>query len=172
MRETWLRTNRRILYLGMIFPGLAIFIGLLLMWLKAALPWTVALVGLGILMASLIAWQLSVPRLAYSSEELLVYLRIGPPFRLPVEFAECFFVSSGAGHVSISRGDLPIRNLVMRIAERATDYQHFAGNMPFGSWSDGYISFYGAWCEPIDLELVQKLNFKLSSARQTQLQNE
>ena len=38
----------------------------------------------------------------------------------------------------------------------------------YGSWADGYINFYGIWCEPLDLELVQKLNSKLASVQRPQ----
>jgi len=168
MREIWLLPNRRIFALGMVFPGVVTLLGLMLIWQKWGWIWGLALSVAGLSFALLIAWQMSVPRMAHRGGELLVYLRFGRPLRLPLEFVECFFLSSGAGQITTARGDLPVRNLVLRIAERATDYQSSGARTTYGSWADGYINFYGIWCEPLDLELVQKLNSKLASVQRPQ----
>jgi hypothetical protein len=166
MRETWLRTNRRILGLGMIFPTVGLAVGLWLLWLKSPV-WQIGLtvIGFSAVAIALLAWQMTVPRLAGDEGELLIYLRPGRPIRLPAEFAECFFLSSGAGKLATPHGDVPVRNLVMRVAERAVEYQERTVTPVLGSWSQGYITFHGAWCEPLNLELVTNLNAKLSGTR-------
>ncbi len=130
MREIWLLPNRRIFALGMVFPVVVTLLGLMLIWQKWGWIWGLALSVAGLSLALLIAWQMSVPRLAHRGGELLVYLRVGRPLRLPLEFVECFFLSSGAGQITTARGDLPVRNLVLRIAERATEYQSSGARRP------------------------------------------
>ena len=46
MRETWLRTNRRILGLGMIFPAVGLAVGVWLLWLKSP-AWQIGLTVIG-----------------------------------------------------------------------------------------------------------------------------
>ena len=71
MREIWLLPNRRIFALGMVFPGVVTLLGLLLIWQKWGWIWGLALSVAGLSFAVLIAWQMSVPRLAYRGGELL-----------------------------------------------------------------------------------------------------
>ena len=167
MRETWLRSNRRILWLGMLFPAAGLAIGSWMLWQKSP-TWQIglAVVGLSVIGIAVLSWQIAVPRLAGDCGELLIYLRAGRPFRLPAEFAECFFLGSGSGQLATPQGEVPVRNLVLRVAERAVEYQEREVAAVFGSWSRGYITFHGVWCEPLNLELVTKLNAKLSAARQ------
>jgi hypothetical protein len=168
MRETWLRSNRRIMWLGMIFPAVGIAGGILLMQLKSP-AWQIglAVAVLGVVAIALLAWQMAVPRLASDRGELLIFLRAGRAIRLPAEFAECFFLSSGAGQIAAAGSDRPVRNLVLRVAEKAVDYQKREVTAVLGSWSEGYITFHGAWCEPLNLEVVTNLNAKLSAVRES-----
>jgi hypothetical protein len=138
-----------------------------MVWQRSvAWPLGWALLIAGLLIVGLLAWQMMVPRLASQHGDLLVFLRAGRPIRLPLEFVECFFLSSGSGQVPAPGGDLPVRNLVLRVAERAVDYQNCKVKSALGSWADGYITFHGAWCEPLNLEVVKTLNGKLSALRQ------
>ncbi len=90
----------------------------------------------------------------------------GRPFRVPVNVVECFFFSSGAGQVPGAAGkQLPLRNLVVRLAEKATEYHHRDVKPALGRWDDGYITVHGAWCEPLNLELVKRLNEQLASVQ-------
>ena len=74
----------------------------------------------------------------------------GQPFRVPVEIVECFFLGAGVGQLPGAAGkEIPLRNLVMRLAEKATDYHHREVKAAFGRWDDGYVIFHGAWCEPL-----------------------
>ena len=53
--------------------------------------------------------------------------------------------------------EVALRNLVVRLAEKATDYHHRDVKAAFGRWDDGYIVLHGAWCEPLHLEVVKRL---------------
>lgn len=175
MQETWLRTNRRILLLGMILPGVLVLGGLIVAALEQSggMPWLrylgIAAAGLGLLLFGILVPQLARPRLAYSDGQLLVYLRAGRPFRVPVQIVECFFMGAGAGQLPGAAGqELPLRNLVVRLAEKATDYHHRDVKAAFGRWDDGYIVLHGAWCEPLHLEVVKGLNARLADTQRMQ----
>lgn len=177
MQETWLRTNRRILLLGMILPGVLILGGLIAAALNQSggTPWLryvgFAVAGLGLALFGILVPQLARPRLAYADGQLLVYLRAGQPFRVPVQIVECFFMGTGAGQLPGAVGqEVPLRNLVVRLAEKATDYHHRDVKAAFGRWDDGYIVLHGAWCEPLHLEVVKRLNSRLAEAQRMQQQ--
>lgn len=178
MRETWLRTNRRILLMGMILPGVLVLGGLILaaMTQGGDAP-GFAYVGLaaaavGLTLFGLLLPQLKRPRLAHAEGELLVYLRSGRPLRVPLEIVECFFLGAGVGQLPGATGqDIPLRNLVMRVAEKATDYHQRDVKSALGRWRDGYVTFHGAWCEPLNLEVVKRLNARLAEAQQRKRQN-
>ncbi len=130
MSEIWLRTNRRVLLLGMILPFVLVAVGLIVVLGRIAgdavwvhvVGWL--LFGLGLLLWGVIWVQVRVPRLAYANGQVLVYLRASGPIGVPVELVECFFFGSGTGQVPGRDGNaLPVRNLVMRIAEKASEYQ-------------------------------------------------
>ncbi|HEY2883322.1 MAG TPA: hypothetical protein VGJ15_12830 [Pirellulales bacterium] len=169
MPEIWLRANRRVLLLGMILPFVLVAIGLIPslalgdraeVWLRAV-GWIAC--GIGLVLFVVIAAQLRSPRLAYADGNLLAYLRSGQPFRVPIESVECFFFGTSAGQIaSPSGGDLPVRNLIIRIAEKAADWQSREFKPVLGRWADGYITIFGAWCEPLTFEVVQRLNANLA----------
>jgi hypothetical protein len=175
MPEIWLRANRRVLLLGMILPAVLVAIGLMPVlgmgeraenWLRI-IGWIA--IGAGLILFTVIAAQLRVPRLAYADGKLLAYLRTGQPFRVPIEFVECFFLGTGAGQIASPSGsELPIRNLVIRIAEKAADFQARQFKPVLGRWAEGYITIFGAWCEPLTLEVVQRLNADLSRVQKAQ----
>lgn len=140
-----------------------------------ATPWLAyvgfAAAGVGLVLFGLILPQLARPRLAYDQGDVLVYLRSGRPFRVPVEKVECFFMGAGVGQLPGAAGqEIPLRNLVMRLAEKATDYHHRAVKPAFGRWDDGYVILHGAWCEPLHLEVVKRLNARLAEAQRLKQQ--
>ncbi len=53
----------------------------------------------------------------------------------------------------------------MRIAEKAKEYQQRDVKSALGKWDEGYVTFYGAWCEPLTLEVVQRLNARLAEVQ-------
>ncbi len=100
-----------------------------------------------------------------------VFICAGRPLSVPVEIVECFFLGAGVGQLPGTAGkDIPLRNLVMRLAEKATDYHHREVKSAFGRWDQGYVIFHGAWCEPLTLEVVKRLNARLADAQKLQLQ--
>ncbi len=158
--------------MGMILPAVLVGIGLIL-----ALTPTVdagsavrgagfVCVSLGVLLLGLIAIQLRIPRLAYSNGELLVYLRAGAPIRLPIQYLECIMLSSGSGPLpKPASSSVAVRNLSIRVAEKAINYHHRQVKPTLGRWEDGYITIHGTWCEPLTLDVARRLNDRLAEVQ-------
>ncbi|MCC7086348.1 MAG: hypothetical protein IT427_15205 [Pirellulales bacterium] len=174
MQETWLHTNRRILLLGMILPAALVGIGLVVSIVKPLdaaaglqiVGWV--LLGIGLFLFVIFGWQFRLPRLAYADGALLIYLRMGPPFQVPIEIVEAFLLGTGGGQIPGTAGrDVPMRNLVIRLADSAVDFHRRQVKPALGRWEDGYITIYGTWCEPLGLELANRLNSRLTEVKAT-----
>jgi hypothetical protein len=174
MQEVWLRPNRRVFIVSMILPAIFVAGGITL----AALAWNSSLHGvfgvLGLLAAAaglfLIAIAvvfLRTPRLAYFAGDLLINLRFGSPYRVPIQFVECVFLGKAAARAS-RKSLVPVQSLIIRLAEKASDYHHREVKKSLGSWADGYITIHGAWCEPLTVEFVHRLNSRLAEIHQMQ----
>jgi len=169
MPEVWLRTNRRAYFVMMILPA-----GVLLL-LLAGLAWSLAsgrywgistaftIAALGALWLLVGLYHASLlPRIAHESGELLVYLRPGPPTRVPIDIVEVFFLGQGASELPKLAGREPeTQNIVVRLAESATEWKHRDMPPAIGHWCESYITLRGSWCEPITPELMQHMNQRL-----------
>jgi hypothetical protein len=175
MPEVWLRTNRRALALGMIVLGLllaatlsAIPLGIVLAEIP---PASRSLFAASLMIVSAVPawllWQLAralvQPRLAYAPGELLVYLEPHAPTRIPIEIVECFFLGQGPSELPKLKGQEPqTQNVIIRLAESATDWKHRDVRPSIGHWCEGYITLRGSWCEPITPALMKRLNHRLA----------
>ncbi|MEO8497690.1 MAG: hypothetical protein ABI614_21705 [Planctomycetota bacterium] len=172
---TWLHTNRRALWLGLVVlsPLLAVAVGCVWMspsvWLRCT---AVALAGLLAYLLALCIYLLFQPRLSYANEHLHVRLRPGPPLRVPIEVVECFFLGQGPTLLPRPFGDRDkvdeTSTIVVRLAESAEPWKHFHVKPALGLWCDGYITIRGTWCEPITNELLKRLNDNLIAAHRQQ----
>jgi|GEM_PF-5717193 len=114
-------------------------------------------------------WQIySHPRLAISDRELLVYLRPNyrQPFRVPLTVVEVFFIGQGA--VSGSEPGQPkeyqgavAANVIVRLADAATDWHKRDVHLWLGVWDEGYITVRGLFCENIDHDVLKRMNKQL-----------
>jgi hypothetical protein len=167
MPEILLRPNVRAIYAGMMIPGAVAIVGLSIAlgpwqaesWLRTV-GWILAALG-GLMVVTLVR-QSRQPRIAYEAGHLLLYLRSGPPIRLPVEYVQCAFLGAGSTQLPGPSGrQIRTANLVIRLDEKAIDWAEVSVKPALGRWSEGYITIQGAWCEPLTLELVQHLNQRL-----------
>jgi hypothetical protein len=168
--EVWLRTNRRALALSMILPGLLLAAAL------AAIAWSLAtqqfLLVSGVLAAivGVLLWILfslyhasKLPRIAYQSGELLVYVDVHQPTRVPIDIVEVFFLGQGPSELPKLRGREPeTQNVIIRLAESAAEWKHRDMRPAVGLWCEGYITIRGSWCEPITPEIMRRLNHRLA----------
>lgn len=103
------------------------------------------------------------PRLAYDSGELLVYLEPQLPTRVPIDIVECFFLGQGPSELPKLKGREPeTQNVIVRLAEAATDWKHRDVRPAIGHWCESYITLRGSWCEPITPALMKRLNHRLA----------
>jgi hypothetical protein len=171
MREVWLRPNRRAIWFGCL-PPLAI--AALGAWLVAALPgesdrvgrWLgVALFVAGLTLAAALFAQLLRPRVAYGEGQVLFYLRSGPPIAVPVGVIEAFFVGRGRVPLPGLFNKQETMNLVARISQRATEWACQDVKQSLGNWCDGYVTIRGLWCEPLEADLIRRLNRRLAEVK-------
>lgn len=174
--EIWLRGNLRPM------AGIAGVFSLVCAGLLAATIWpsapasttTCRLIygfsGLVALVMSALLRAASRPRLERVGNALRVRLS---PFRtddVPLELVECFFLGSSnlGGGQSRQRDDLPAyktATLVIRIAERAKEWQSRPSFEPWGNWSEGSIVCDGRWCQPLSVDLARWLSGRLVEAK-------
>jgi hypothetical protein len=167
--EIWLRANVRPLAYGAVLALAATLAGGLMasglpglrppLWLRVAgllvaLPSVVALVAL--------VAQLRRPRLAYASGQLLVWLRGAAPIRVPIEAVECFWLGQTSSLLPGKNQSAEVAAVIVRIAERAAEWRHQEVTPRLGSWCEGYVTIRGTWCEPLDIEVVNRLNARLA----------
>jgi len=170
--ETWLRPNRRALAFGMSIPLAVVILAALFGFGLAA--WDSSLVRIGgggvALLAGLLvvslALQMRTPRIGYSDGEVVLYLRSGQPYRVPIEYVEAFLLGHGPAMLPGERHEnTETTTLVIRIAERADQWQRCETNPSLASWCDGYITIRGTWCERLDIRTVERLNRTLSERK-------
>lgn len=167
MRENWVATNRRALGFGAVVPLLVAALGA---WLASGLAtpnmswprWLgAALVAAGGLLFVSLVVQMRRPRVAYEAGDVLFYLQSGPPLAVPVELVEAFFLGQGPLALpGAPQGDSTV-NLVARISQRDPSYSHRHVKPALGTWCDSYVTIRGTWCEPLNGELIRRLNRRL-----------
>lgn len=106
------------------------------------------------------------PRVAYADGHLCLNLGAAAPFCPPLDVVECFFLGQGPSFVGKGPvAEAEASNVVVRLAERATDWHKRDVRPSLGNWCDGYITIRGAWCEPIDGQVVEKMNSRLAAVK-------
>lgn len=103
------------------------------------------------------------PRMAVQDHNLLVFLRLGAPLAIPLSKVECVFLGRPETQLTLGQRNRMV-SLVIRLAEAATDYKAREVKPSLGRWEEGYITIHGAWCEPLTLELAQRINARLRDA--------
>jgi len=171
MRETWLQPNRRAIAFGCVLPLLLIGVGC---WMAFA-PGTnaaaslrlvgIALSVIGLAIIGILAIQLRRPRVAFEDGAVLFYLRNGSPIAVPVEVVEAFFLGQGPAHLPAVTKQPQTVNLVARLSQRRTEWARQDVKRALGNWCDGYVTIRGSWCEPLNGELIRKLNRRLKEVK-------
>jgi len=171
--EIWLHPNRRALWLGMIVPVLGAALGAALMWAGWArtTPWEQLAVALGAVLLLLhlfllggLVWVMRLPRIARVHDEIWFYLAGATPEKVPLDAVEAFLSGKSASVVGRDR-TAEAASIVVRIADRYPDYHERPVKPSLATWTDGYISIRGTWCEPITIDLIKSLNRRLNQAQ-------
>ena len=165
MVQIWLAPNRRVLMLGMIMPGLGALLGLGFLW-KEYYWLGGGLLVLGLLLIGSLVLHWNRPRIGYKDEYVLFYLRTGEPIAVPLDVVEGFLLGQGP---TLRPGERhrseQARTVVVRLSEKAEEWKKQEVKPALGSWCESYVTIRGTWCEPLNVDLVQKLNQQLTAAR-------
>lgn len=169
MREVWLKSNHRAILFGCLPPLAMATLGA---WIGFAAAehsvwrWVGAAgVLLGTLIALFMLLQLRRPRIAFRTGNVLFYLRSGPPIAVPLEIVESFFVGQGPAHLPAVTNQPRTVNLVARLSRRHPEWAEQPVKVALGSWTDGYVTIRGSWCEPLDSETIRRLNRRLKEVK-------
>ncbi|HEX2476730.1 MAG TPA: hypothetical protein VHK01_18395 [Lacipirellulaceae bacterium] len=174
MYEIWLRPNRRAIWFGSLPPLCLVVLGA---WLalsssdQSAAGWRwvgAALAAIGIGVIAMLLRQLRRPRIAYQNGEVLFYLRSGSPMAVPVNIVEAFFLGQGPvvlpAHIQNKHNTV---NLVARLSQREAEWARRQVKPALGNWCDGYVTVRGTWCEPLNGNVIRRLNKRLKEVQTT-----
>ncbi|MDG2382416.1 MAG: hypothetical protein P8N76_12165 [Pirellulaceae bacterium] len=175
MAQVLLRNNRRASIALTILAALPSLAGLFLLMTSQPGPGTLRLIiaifawclllGGTFLLAKQIWWT-CLPRICYEPDELLVYLKNVKAIRVPLDAVECFFLGEGPSMIPLSlQQDVNSVTVVVRLAERATEWHQRSVNQSLGKWADGYIIVRGTWTEPLNREVVTQMNSNLAAIK-------
>jgi hypothetical protein len=171
MQETWLKPNRRAILFGCMPPlflaaigaGLAFALG------ESASPfwhWLgLILVVTSLAMIVTMLSQLRHPRIAFRDGLVLFYVRVGQPIAVPVDIVESFFFGQGPAHLPAVTKQPNTVNLIARLSQRHTEWARQKVRPALGSWCDGYVTIRGTWCEPLNSDLIRRINRRLKEVK-------
>ena len=107
--------------------------------------------------------QMRRPRMAYRAGELLLWLRGAAPIHVPIEVVECFWLGQAPSLLPGKRHEhTEAAAIVIRLAERAAEWRHQDVRPQLGAWCEGYVTIRGTWCEPLSIDVVNRLNRRLA----------
>jgi hypothetical protein len=91
-------------------------------------------------------------------------LRIGRPVRVPVDVVECFLLGQGPSLLPGANPAAETANVIARLSEKSPEWSHVEVNRLLGSWCGGYVTIRGTFCEPLNVDVVNRLNAALAAA--------
>ena len=144
--------------------------GLLILALRpAASPLErVCLFGLAAVLATVVGvfvFAAAQPRLAQRGDRLVARLAPFSVQEVPLEVVECVFHGSQPLDAPAGLPPLRVGTIVVRLAERATDWRQRPTFSPWGTWTDGHIVCDGRWCEPLSVERARAISASLLEAK-------
>jgi hypothetical protein len=122
------------------------------------------LAGIGLSATLLLARQ---PRVAFANGHVLFYVRLGRPTPVPVDVVECFLLGQGPALLPGNQyARTATTTVVVRLRERAEAWASGEFHPLLAAWCDGYITLRGTWCEPLNVDVVNRMNRLLHEAAQ------
>jgi hypothetical protein len=171
MHETWLRPNRRAILFGCVpLLFLAAIGGILAFALGDSASQFWHWLGLVLIVTSLamivtMLSQLRHPRIAFRDGTVLFYVRVGQPIAVPVDIVESFFFGQGPAHLPAVTKQPNTVNLIARLSQRHTEWASQKVRPALGSWCDVYVTIRGTWCEPLNSDLIRRINRRLKEVK-------
>lgn len=167
--EIWLRGNPRpaVALCAVLLAAAALAGAAVAAWGPA--PWISAVVAAACVAAVIVGlglvWTASRPRLARHGSVLEIRLSPLGVERVPLEIVECVFPGSQPLGADDGSADRRVGTLVVRLAERATEWRSRPVAAAWGTWDDGNVVFDGRWCEPLSQAVARDLSGRLLEAR-------
>lgn len=156
----------------MLLPGvLTVIFAILAGVVWNSVPWlaVVAMVAFSLMLVICLAIFLNakMPRIVRKDETVLFYLPGPKPIVVPLEYVECFLMASGITTLpGNEKKEVQAKNIVIRLAERVEEeWGHREIPLEIGKWCQGQITIRGLYSEPINVDMVQRLNVKLYEAQ-------
>jgi hypothetical protein len=170
--EIWLKGNSRYAWTGMLLPGaLTVVFAILAGAVWNSVPWLaiLAMIAFSLMLVICIAIFLNakMPRIVLKDDSVLFYLPGPRPIVVPLDYVECFLMASGVTTLpGNEKKEVQTQNIVIRLAERVEEeWGHREIPIEIGKWCQGQITIRGLYSEPIDVNMVQRLNVKLYEAQ-------
>ena len=169
--EIWLRGNPRPALAVFVAAATAAAVGVVVASMREpAWAWGLAAVFIPLLAAAAaLARAAARPRLMRRGSTLEVRLSPLGVHRVPLEIVECVFPGfqplGGGEDGGAAVAPRRVNTLVVRLAERATEWRARPVTAAWGGWDDGTIVFDGRWCEPLSPALVRHIAARLVDAK-------
>jgi hypothetical protein len=113
----------------------------------------------------MLIFQAQRPRIAFEDGSVLFYLRSGAPIAVPMDIVESFFAGQSPAHLpGLSKQPQSV-NLIARLSQRHKEWAQQTVKPALGKWSEGYVTIRGTWCEPLDTEVIRRLNRRLKEVK-------
>ena len=178
--EVWVRGNvRPVLAVGAIaVGGAALAAGAAAAsGASPAVVWSLgAAAGVAALLALVLARAAAGLRVGRRGDALLLRLSPARVEAIPLSVVECVFPGSqplgGAAQehaeddaATVEPPTRRVGTLVIRFAERATEWRERPTFAPWGTWRDGHAIVDGRWCEPLSAALARRIGDRLLEAK-------
>ena len=165
----WLRGNIRPVLGGAVLAAVIVAgLAWLALWPAAGSGLRILCGGLAAGVAALVTlfvWVAAQPRLARRGDRLAVRLAPFTVHEVPLEVVECVFHGSQPLDATPGVPSLRVGTIVVRLAERATEWRERPSFSPWGSWVDGHIVCDGRWCEPLSVDRARAISASLLEAK-------
>jgi hypothetical protein len=171
MQETWLKLNRRAILFGCLLPLIMTVVGACLTLTRSDSESSILrligyfLIAGGLAVTALLLVQLRHPRIAFRDGMVLFFVRVGQPIAVPVDIVESFFFGQGPAHLPAVTKQLNTVNLIARLSQRHTEWANQKVRPALGKWSEGYVTIRGTWCEPLNSDLIRRINRRLKEVK-------
>lgn len=163
MAEIWLQSNRRAYLLPIIAAEVLTVASLALaavfrnLWIAIVGASIFSLLSMGLWLASRRA-----ARIAYDGRNVRLHIGLPQPAVIPVELVEGFFLGKGPAYLK-GKDDYKTETstLIVRVAERAPEWEKLPTDVRVAAWCGHHITFRGTWTEPLNVEVANRLNQRL-----------
>jgi hypothetical protein len=82
---------------------------------------------------------------------------------VPIEYVEGFLLGQGPTLLPVpATENIETTTVVIKLADRAEEYARVDVDRALGSWCSHYVTVRGMWCEPLNVDLVNRLNARLA----------